>query len=110
MLVRILLSVIVCLSVLAPSEGAFAKDAFRLRPGVKVERKTKTTAVLRLRRPGASVGGTFDCSCWVDAGTCTLSISGSSMLCYKGSGDTCKGQCRLSTTIPSSVRGSLIGR
>jgi hypothetical protein len=108
MLLRILLAVTFCMSVLVPFDEVFAKDTFRLWPGVKVERKTKTTAVLRLRRPGASVGGTFDCSCWVDAGTCTLSISGSSMICSKASGDTCKGQCRLSTTIPSGVRGSLI--
>ena len=108
MLVRILLALVLCFSF--GLQQADARDTWRLKPGVKVQLKSKTSGSLALRRPGLGVSGSFDCSCWGASGTCTLSQSGSTLICYKGGSDTCGGSCRLSTTIPSAVRGVLLRR
>jgi hypothetical protein len=104
---RTLVATTLCLAFVIPSE-AFSRDRWRPQPGVKVQLKNKSSGTLTLARRGFNVSGTFDCSCAGGTGGCTLSQTGGALICYKGGSDTCTNQCRLSTTIPSAVRGVLV--
>src|SRR5262245_9430396 len=67
------------------------KNKIILKPEFEAVKQSGNTAVARKKSVGTGkqlgIGGTFDCSCTKDGGTCGLVIAGNSLTCRSTSGD-----------------------
>ncbi|MGE0128715.1 MAG: hypothetical protein AB7U82_11605 [Blastocatellales bacterium] len=68
-----------------------AKNKITLKPEFEAVKQSGNSAVARKKSVGTKqqpgIGGTFDCSCTKNGGSCGLVISGNAVFCKSTSGD-----------------------
>ena len=97
---RALLALIFALSFFLLSLEAFADQTIKLAPGANVEIQGNSAIINNGGGGGAGEVGTWDCNCVGNGakGSCTLTKTGSGIMCMKNGGATCTGSCNLTTT------------
>jgi hypothetical protein len=90
---------------LQAKDAATQGQTIQLQPGVKVTQPAKN----RARASIGQISGSFECECDASgSGSCTMVFAGDHISCFKGQGDSCSSECRMSTKIKGGLKTKIV--